>query len=244
MNYGTLKNLIIENAISNITANSLRYSAIGLLSGSNYGEIINCGSSGELNIIKTSFVASNIGGLVGSSSGKIKYCYNTADVNVKYQNIMESSLESRVGGLLGSNESSGLIENSYNIGNVTSENLNNNTENTFPVCIGGVAGKIYGEIKNSYTTGIVTSIDSNNLNSYYIGSLVGLNSSTITNCYYLPNTVFPSRDDIQVTIEGKEKTSDDMKQSSFVDDLNEGNETTIWKLNSNINQGYPILYWQ
>ncbi len=35
-----------------------------------------------------------------------------------------------------------------------------------------------------------------------------------------------------------------MKQNSFVNDLNKGNETNIWKMNNNINQGYPILYWQ
>ena len=243
-NYGTIENLFIENAISNVTISSSKFSTIGLLSGSNNGEILNCYTSGELNATKSSsMVASNIGGLVAGNSGEIKYCYNTTNVNASYQDITEVTSEARVGGLVGVNETAGLIENSYNIGNVSSENLSN-TENTFSIYIGRFVGMILGEIKNSYTTGIVTSIDSNSINSYHIGSLIGLNSSTITNCYYLPNTVFPSRDDIQVTIGGTEKTSDDMKQSSFVDDLNEGNETTIWKLNSNINQGYPILYWQ
>lgn len=243
MNYGILKNIIIEDAISNITASSSRYSSIGTLSSGNNGEIINCFSSGNLNVIKTLSASSNIGGLVGGNSGDIKYCYNTVNVNTSYQDITESPSESRIGGLIGVNEATGLVENSYNIGNITSENINN-VDSAFLVRIGGFAGRILGEIKNSYTTGIVTSTDSTNLNNYNIGSLVGLNSSTITNCYYLPNTVFPPRDDIQVTIEGKEKTSDDMKQSSFVDDLNEGNETNIWKLNSNVNQRYPILYWQ
>lgn len=243
-NCGIIKNLFIEKATSNVTINSLKFSAVGLLSGINKGEIFNCYTSGELKYIKNSSASSNIGGLVGSNVGKIKYCYNTTNVNASYQDITEVTSEARVGGLVGVNETAGLIENSYNTGNVSSENLSN-TENTFSIYIGGFVGMILGEIKNSYTTGIVTSIDSNNLNSYRIGSLVGLNySSSITNCYYLPNTVFPPRDDIQVTIGGEEKTAEYMKQNDFINDLNKGNETNIWKINSTVNQGYPILYWQ
>ena len=244
INYGIIENLLIENAITNVTISSSRFPAIGLLSGLNYGEIFNCSTTGNLYAVKTSSIAdSNIGGLVGGNSGNIKCCYNTVNVNASFHDITNSPAESRVGGLAGVNESAGFIENSYNIGNITSKNLND-TEKTFSLYIGGLVGLISGEIKNSYSAGIVTSIDSNNLINYRIGSLVGLNHSSITNCYYLPNTVFPPRNDIQLTIGGEEKTTEYMKQNDFINDLNEGNQTDIWKINNNVNQGYPILYWQ
>ena len=241
-NYGIIKNLIVENADIKVMDNSLKYSAIGTLSGDNNGNIINCGSFGKLNVIKTSSANSNIGGLVGSNNSKIECCFNGINVATDYQEITTVS-EARVGGLVGANEENGLIENSYNIGNVTSENKND-TENIFTIEIGGIAGKLNGEIKNSYTIGMITNIDNKNINNYYIGSLVGLKNSSITNCHYLVNTVFPSKDDIQITVEGEEKTSDEMKESNFVEQLNEGNKTNIWKISSNLNQGYPILYWQ
>ena len=35
-----------------------------------------------------------------------------------------------------------------------------------------------------------------------------------------------------------------MKQDSFVELLNNGNEEEIWKKDAGINNGYPILMWQ
>ena len=47
-----------------------------------------------------------------------------------------------------------------------------------------------------------------------------------------------------ITIEGIEKTSGEMKEYNFVQMLNDGNETNIWKIEGNLNQGYPVLYWE
>lgn len=35
-----------------------------------------------------------------------------------------------------------------------------------------------------------------------------------------------------------------MKEEKFLEELNNGNENSIWKLEENINNGYPVLYWQ
>jgi len=35
-----------------------------------------------------------------------------------------------------------------------------------------------------------------------------------------------------------------MKSDDFVTTLNTGLETAVWKKDSGINNGYPILYWQ
>lgn len=41
------------------------------------------------------------------------------------------------------------------------------------------------------------------------------------------------------------KTEEQMKQDSFVELLNNGNEEITWKKDaSNVNDGYPILLWQ
>ena len=118
----------------------------------------------------------------------------------------------------------------------------NEDDSSINIMIGGIIGYNHGNVVNAYTTGKV----SNQLKKtgIKIGSIVGFSDAIINNCYYLENTVYLSDSNISITTEGEEKTSDDMKQVSFIDELNEGNETNIWKLNSNINQGYPILYWQ
>ena len=41
-----------------------------------------------------------------------------------------------------------------------------------------------------------------------------------------------------------EKTEDEMKESTFLDVLNAGNEETIWKIDSRKNNGYPYLAWE
>ena len=101
-----------------------------------------------------------------------------------------------------------------------------------------------GSIKNLIIENGINDSNTSSGNFDSIALMVGTNKGEITNCYYLNNILNPTGDNITITTDGKEKTSEAMKQNGFVDELNQENETSIWKINNNINQGYPILYWQ
>ena len=239
INYGIIKNLIISEGINNSYIYSERYGGIGLLAGSNRGEIYNCATTGKINTTGTHF-SQNIGGIIGSNNGIINGCYNAAEIYLTCEGTMATNVEMRTGGVVGANEDNSSIENSYNSGNIYIEILDSNITGF----MGGVAGKNRGSIKKSYSVGKVTNIDENNLSRFRMGGVTGWNYSEIMNCYYLSDSVNSSGDNITIATDGEERTSEAMKQNSFVDELNEGNETSIWKINSNTNQGYPILYWQ
>lgn len=248
LNYGSIKNLIIENGINNSNISSGNFDGVALMVGTNRGEIINCAISGEVNSTEKLIYSGNVGGLVGSNSGNIKYCSNLAKIQLTCKDgEVQSVRETRVGGLVGVNEEKGVIENSYNTGDIISEIIDN--ESIVTSYMGGIAGKNNGKINNSYSIGKLSNVDETNLTNFIMGEITGINNtaiynSEITNCYYLNDILNPSGDNVTITTEGEEKTSEAMKQNSFVDELNEGNETSIWKINSNTNQGYPILYWQ
>lgn len=111
----------------------------------------------------------SVGGLAGNSQGKITNSWASGNVTGN-----GSSLTSmvNVGGLVGSNNGSGSIINSYATGSV-----NGLTSQAFT---GGLAGSNTGSIVNSYATGKVTS------QSPYTGGVAGANfgSGTITKSYY------------------------------------------------------------
>ena len=123
---GTIKNL---GVIVNINAKD----NVGGLAGI---------SSGEKSIIENCFVSGTVtgskyvGGLVGRNwSGSVKNCYAMVTVEGK---------EFGTGGLVGSNDSKGLVYNSYAAGNVKG----NNSQFSY---VGKLVGSCYiGVIENSY----------------------------------------------------------------------------------------------
>lgn len=104
--------------------------SIGGIVGDNRGIVEKCYNSGILSKIGT-YSRYGKGGIVASNSGIVKNCYNIADIDVDGWNI---------GGVVGQNNSSGSIENSYNIGRISKKT------NT-----GGLVGINDGIIKNSYS---------------------------------------------------------------------------------------------
>ena len=211
---------------------------IGGIVTSNAGSIKKCFNKGNLdmilegNLTKRTIISA---GGVASSSGKItEECYNLGNINVDFNGSGEQILEVQVGGVCGNLEAGEIISNCYNIGNVTA---NSNKEELF---VGGIASKgISGEespeIKNCYNIG---SVYGNCSERKYIGGITSLlNASKVTNCYYL------NQDNFTVEV-GTVITKEEMKQDSFVELLNNGNEEEIWKKDAGINNGYPILAWQ
>ena len=161
------------------------------------------------------------GGIVGSSANEVTECYNEGEVAGDYFS----------GGIIGGSlRGSVLIDNCYNTGNVSSTAANA-PSNLPGNIVGGIVGLLFvGEntVSNCYNVG---SVSCDNMEA---GGLVGAfgNSGVVVNAYYL-NTC--NGEGI-----GEPKTADEMRDLSFVDVLNNGNN--VWCADTlNLNDGYPIL---
>lgn len=149
-NRGTIKNSYVDTSSNNKKVYGTDY--VGGLVGYNYGIITNTYSVGKVE-------GNNqyIGGLVGYNLKNIENSYSTAKVTGT----------NTVGGLVGKNESIGIISKSYYKGDV---------EGYYRV--GGLAGENAGKIYNTYSMGTVTSNG-----EYPVGGLVGYNSNIVENSY-------------------------------------------------------------
>ena len=245
-NYGDIKNLGLENASVTINSNADKYGNIAMLIGENHGNINNCYTTGNV-IGNTLNYAINVGGIIGSNWGRIVQGYNKANISSLYKGDSVSQ-QIRVGGIAGANETEGKIENCYNIGTIAGKiewEINDENESIYAgLFLGGILGVNQGNIKNVYSVGKV--ISDGGKKQFGLGSIIGLiyESKGEENCYYLENTVYLTNEENRLCIVGKEKTSEQMKESKFLEELNNGNETDIWKIEANMNNGYPVLYWQ
>ena len=127
-------------------------STVGGLAGTMRGTISASHAEGEV-----SGSGDDVGGLVGRSGGTINAGYAAVTVSGR----------SRVGGLLGANESGGgTITASYAAGTVSASRND----------AGGLVGANYGATRASYATGAASSSSS-------VGGLAGINLGTITASY-------------------------------------------------------------
>ncbi len=165
---------------------------VGGIAGSNGGgtngggTITDCTSSGT--VTSTSYYA---GGIVGSNYKTVQNCHSSCSV----------AGENYIGGIVGSNGSSGTIENCYytgsttatasssNVGGITANNSGTirNCYNAGSVAgtggspeAGGIVGRNYGSVESSYSIGTINGIGDR------VGGVVGLgiSGSSVTSCYY------------------------------------------------------------
>ena len=159
---GTVKNLKLDKV--NVTANS----NVGAIAGQNRGTIENCSVSGS---VTGSSDNSCVGGIVGwhYDGSSITDCHSSATVEgIAY-----------VGGIAGQN--SAIITACYSTGSVTATE-NNTTGYSYA---GGVVGlnNNHAVLTACYATGDVKG------DGYYVGGVVGDNSSTVTACYHATGDV-------------------------------------------------------
>ena len=231
---GSINNCIVTGNIKN---ESLLGSSGGI-TGYCSGRISNCGNMANVYLHTTDLGSgSNCGGIFTSTgtNSEIINCYNTGTIFGK-----SDTDDLFVGGIGGT--TGGKIKNCYNTGNISGEG-------TEILRVGGIVGNIYGnsEMNSCYSTGIVKG---NQATDPTIGMIIGKNDLGITqNIYYKKVDETPgiglivgngSEDELLM-----QKTEEQMKEDSFVDLLNSGNEEVVWKKDtSNINNGYPILEWE
>lgn len=207
---------------------SIEWGNIGGLVGTNHlATIINSYSTGNVNCHNN---CSQVGGLCGTNEiSTINNSYSTGNV------VGGGSL----GGLVGHNTTNGNINNSYSRGNVTGQSNN----------VGGLVGRNTTLIDYCYSTGIAFSYGC-------YGGLSGSNeeAGTITNCFWDQTTSGLSSGcgyDVATTFNVLGKTTNEMKTQStftnsgfdFVGETANGTED-IWKIDNNINNGYPSIFWQ
>ena len=111
-------------------------------------------------------------------------------------------------------------------------------------------GTLAGSLKNCYSTGEVGILEGNNSETTTIGMVLGrifTGSKLAKNLYYqkIDETLGVGINNTEIVIEDADmqKTEEEMKQDSFVELLNNG-ESNWKKDTNNINNGYPILYWE
>jgi The GLUG motif len=177
----------------------------------------------------------NVGGLVGNNLKEIRRSYATG-------NVLGSN---EVGGLVGENDNGGTIgwiHDSYARGNVGGPDGY--------YYIGGLVGMNYGTIERSYSTGEVTGNISGNEKGF-----IGYQSGDVLDSFWDTETSGKSIDDGatgKTTLEMKDvatftnlDTEGLLNAWDFIHNPNNDiGEDDIWKINTELNDGYPILVWQ
>ena len=200
---------------------------------------------------------SNTGGIAGYNEGTVKNCSFKGDINGT----------NNVGGVVGQNTGTGIVENCYYTGGTITTNGTD---------VGGVVGKNSGAVQNCYNSGTVNGqtnarvggvVGSNSgvaTNEIFkgvrychnfgsvtggasVGGVLGSNSGTVQNCYYLGTGTISGTSDFGQGIGGNEdddgkteaKDSDDFSDGTLTNLLNNGQSKKPWKTKDGID--YPVL---
>ena len=230
--------------IKNIYINSTGISFVGLFGMCNNAQITNLGITGSIKGNQNAFVAPILA-YNQSGQSKVYNCYSK--VNIECTDVLYAF------GIAGS---SVAVENCYNEGNIS---VNAVEQANTQICgIGGGSAvncynrgnltatakgdaKVMGitsvrTITNCYNTGNVsaTTTKESSEDAVAIAEPISINSElTDSNSYYL-DTITIVGDRVS---EATSKTSEEMKQQAFANTLG----STIWEINANKNDGYPIL---
>ena len=239
-------------ATGNVTSGT-HTQAIGGLTGDSSGIIKNSYASGNIqagaNSGANGFSYNGGGGLVGYNSGEIYDSYASG-------NVFVSGRADDFGGFVGFAKGPSFITRSYATGSVSVQLASQD--------IGGFAGNMNnGTITNSYATGAVTTP----AHSSYVGGFIGSNwfGSSISNSYSSGRVTISwcaacngfaggNQGVLEKTFWNTETSGISIKDtpgdivgitSLQMKDLstftNAGWSTSIWKVNSAVNSGFPIF---
>ena len=121
---------------------------------------------GSIGIEKTSTegASCSVGAIAGYNNGTIVGCSNATDV-------IGSLANASVGGITGENGSTGVIQNCYNLGSVTSSVSTGNK-------LGGIVGNNNKTVQNCFVKATISEKGS-------YGKISGNSGGTVTGCFYL-----------------------------------------------------------
>ena len=199
-------------------------------------DVIDCYNSGEINATGNKDV--RIGGIISAgdnSQHTVKNLYNTGKI---VYNGTTTDEKASLGGIIGQNYNTN-ITNVVNLGEI--DVINENTQ----IRIGGIAGgATFGDIDNGYNLGKII-VDQETKNEK-IGSLVGIKWNSVYNkCFYLNETYSKGIGKLATSEEKEEGIAKLINKEDFPDLLEIINDDDKFKNdNNNINNGYPVLFWQ
>ena len=174
-NAGRIDNLRLENANISATTNNMHIVA-GVICGRNKGNIINCGSSGNLNITDNG-VKSNYGaGITGQAMGIVERCFSKTNIDISSNNSSSINIAGIAGAL-----TEGYIKACYNIGTM---NINLNAD--ISIVVGGISGNNSKKVEYCYNTGNINLISTSQTTKLMqIGNIVGLTNANAetNNCF-------------------------------------------------------------
>ena len=201
----------------------------GIMGISGSGDINNCYNAGNIlsDITNSTGGAVDAGGIGGNiSNSSIFNCYNTGAVSTHY---LDTSLASNAGGIVGYLFGGDAVD-CYNVGGVSIDNVGGHGR------AGGVAGYMYGMMKNCYNAGNVSVIAPTDR----IGGLIGYYQYSVDpfESYFLDTSVTGS-----TYIHGVSKTEGELRTIDTIPGMT-WDFVAIWKENSTelgINNGFPTL---
>ena len=228
---------------------------VGGISGEDLGNIKFCYNSSNIKGNE------NIGGITGYTYKKeINFCYNNGKI-VGNQSV---------GGIIGWNNSS-IIKNTFNTGTIEGKkwrtggivgdlqgdicenlyNLGNIQESGSSDSVGGIVGSGYGNHKKLYNSGYISNVNGK------FGGLFGMHGYADTmlifeESYYQKGTAISAvsnKTDKEVNAGMLEESEMPSVISVVMTDSEKvewnGEMVDVWKEDTNnINNGYPILFWQ
>ena len=225
-----------------INGDDLTAGIIGIVHGDN-SSINSCYNMGKVNgkgTVRSSYAST--GGITGlmTDFAKITNSYNGENVEAETYGI---------GGICGYHI--GEIYNCANIGNITGKKGGNTYAS-----VGGIVGEKMSlepeppKIINSFNWGNIKNEDTGNFEKKggIIGKIDADKEYKIENNYYLKNTAIGGID--SKDIEGQAEALEFSEMPKVIDVIQDQIEidnemVNVWKEDTeNINNGYPILYWQ
>lgn len=227
----------IKNCTEDVDINANIAAAAGGIAGENsqYSQIIKCSNFGSINVDQLSaFNASSVGGIVGANYSIVDRCYNLGNVTCIKSTVDSGVTNEAIGGIVGLCwDKTTSVTNSYNKGTISGDRL-----------VGGVVGcggfsgtdSTGTNVYNSYSTGNIKCDDE------LKGNIIALNKpeGIVENCYYLRNGIQGIANNKEgATFSATEMTENQMKNQSFMEQLNLNDTAYLW--NSNINDGYPYI---
>jgi len=173
---GVVKNLGIRT--ENCSRENVSDGALAL---ENYGRIENVWHTGDMTVAMTTNKDVNVGGIVAANYGKIIGARNLGKVTVTLAEGVTGNPYIYVGGIAGVNMNKGIIDESYNAGEVMGAK-----SGSVNLYAGGIAGGNGGKIWDVYNAAGIT--------GYFAGGIAGRNAllnsaGTINYAYHGSGTV-------------------------------------------------------
>ena len=227
----------IKNCTADVDINANIAASAGGIAGENsqYSQIIKCSNFGSINVNQLSnFNASSVGGIVGVNYSIVDRCYNLGNVTCIKSTVGDGVHNTGTAGIVGLCwDKTTSVTNCYNKGTISGDRL-----------VGGVVGcggvsrtdSTGTNVYNSYSTGTIKCDDE------LKGNIIACNEpeGIVENCYYLKNGIQGIANNKEgATFSATEMTENQMKNQSFMEQLNLNDTAYLW--DNNINDGYPYI---